>query len=1381
MAQEIHAVVENFDGIELVGWARFAPETRAALHVEVPGLGRHKIERFQPRSDLVATKGCVAGEYHVVLDELFPEILEYSLGDRVEPFRVRLSAGPPDEGRPLYEFEGSWGLVEAAIAARPKSDGRIDTFDDKWISGWALSADQDCLEIEVLADDKVVATGATGLYRGDVARLRPSGAYSGFVMPTPSIICDGFPHTVLIRCSKQAWIFPGFPRQVRLGRVVGTVEKIQQNAIEGWFGFLRRPDLAAKILTIRCNGEPIGSTILRAARPDVVAAGLAAEAFAFRFETRRGLFAEDVITVSDDSSDYVLKTWEKAKPQDLPSAIVGHLDLASDAEIVGWALDRRRPAEAVRVIALSDGVPVAEASTEGFRADVQRSFPQALRPGFVIRTPRSLRDGQPHRVELRVAGSHRTLGGTPCDIRLSKMPAVYRHEPTAALTALEDRARLFVEARSGKQANPRIGGVSHIILNKNGGDVFVRCLESLLKFLDPWRDELIVVDHASTDVSRDALSLLEQSASARVVWKPRNDSFSKSNNDAAAIATRPVLLFLNNDIEFIADISRGVERHLRSPDIGAVGIKLYDIVEPSSDEASGRDLRTLRLQHLGVWFHPGQARDGYNLVGYDITSAAAHREMFGLHEVAVVTGAALGMRAEDFDSIGGFDEKYYYGTEDVDLCLRVRHAGKRVVCDRSLEALHVRGYTRFTRRGGDASTRFAANNKHLWGKLGGSLRRDHLRSVVSRDGVYGPPVFRVGLAVTEAGERAVAGDFFTALELGRSLAAHKGVEYVFLSEKEDWYDCNGLDAVVVMRHDYDLRRVKNQRSGCLFIAWARNHFETWLRQPWLDQFDIFLSSSTLFSGLLLRSHGIRAHSVYIATSFREPPNRNAIIDHDVVFVGSRWGGARELEAALIPERINGTVGIYGAGFGDVPALRPVWRGVVPYADVEGIYHRSQIVVDDANPTTKRWGSPNSRVFDAIAAGAIVLTNSRATSSVLGGTVPVWTDADDLTGKINNLLAADADALAARQASVVKRTHTYAARAQAILDILRDHAESGLRVDILTAVPAHADAELWGDWHFAQALARAFRRKGHAVRVRKLGETLDRATDVVLGLRGLQRFEPVIGAVNILWIISHPDLVAPEELKQWQHVFVASRRLAKRFAPHALSLSVLEQATEFTPSSLWAARRELKGSRRASGVFVGNTRGVTREFVASAAKASLEFEVWGQGWEGTALHDRVAGKSIGNNRLGCLYASAPFVLSDHWSDMAREGIVSNRVFDAIAAGGVVITDQVAGIEALDLPNLFVCRNESEIREAAGAAAALSDEARLKGARSVASKFSFRARADSIEAIAFELLASQGQATATSHSQRKSTVAAARMPSRTKFDFSIHQENAIEARE
>jgi spore maturation protein CgeB len=74
-------------------------------------------------------------------------------------------------------------------------------------------------------------------------------------------------------------------------------------------------------------------------------------------------------------------------------------------------------------------------------------------------------------------------------------------------------------------------------------------------------------------------------------------------------------------------------------------------------------------------------------------------------------------------------------------------------------------------------------------------------------------------------------------------------------------------------------------------------------------------------------------------------------------------------------------------------------------------------------------------------------------------------------------------------------------------------------------------------------------------------------------------------------------------------------------------------------------------------------------------------VYGKSWTPERLDPRyLAGEHIPNAELAGYYAGAAIVLNDHWLDMQREGFMSNRLYDAAAAGGFVISDDIAGLAA-----------------------------------------------------------------------------------------------------
>ena len=97
------------------------------------------------------------------------------------------------------------------------------------------------------------------------------------------------------------------------------------------------------------------------------------------------------------------------------------------------------------------------------------------------------------------------------------------------------------------------------------------------------------------------------------------------------------------------------------------------------------------------------------------------------------------------------------------------------------------------------------------------------------------------------------------------------------------------------------------------------------------------------------------------------------------------------------------------------------------------------------------------------------------------------------------------------------------------------------------------------------------------------------------------------------------------------------------------------------------------------LFVGGAGlngGRARPIVDDAITADLPLRVYGEGWAGLSAW---AGQSLPNDQVPGAYGNARFVLNDHWADMRAEGFLSNRLFDAVAAGARVITDHIEGLD------------------------------------------------------------------------------------------------------
>lgn len=194
----------------------------------------------------------------------------------------------------------------------------------------------------------------------------------------------------------------------------------------------------------------------------------------------------------------------------------------------------------------------------------------------------------------------------------------------------------------------------------NKGELTQQCLTHLAKVTDGYTYEVIVVDNASTDGTKAFLATL--GGDCRVITNEKNFGFAKACNQGAEAARGRYLVFLNNDtIPKSGWLSALVEEVQAHPDVAIVGSKLL-----YPDET---------IQHAGVVFSKNCLTPYHLFRGApgDLHAANARREY------QVVTAACMLIRREEFEAVGGFDEIYQNGFEDVDLCLKVGKRGKQII------------------------------------------------------------------------------------------------------------------------------------------------------------------------------------------------------------------------------------------------------------------------------------------------------------------------------------------------------------------------------------------------------------------------------------------------------------------------------------------------------------------------------------------------------------------------------------------------------------------------------------------------------------------------------------------------------------------------------
>ena len=184
--------------------------------------------------------------------------------------------------------------------------------------------------------------------------------------------------------------------------------------------------------------------------------------------------------------------------------------------------------------------------------------------------------------------------------------------------------------------------------------------------------EVILVDDGSTDGTREWIGTL--GAPFRVILNERNLGFGAATNRGAALARGTYLALLNNDLVLRPGWLKPMLAAARS-----LGRRAGVIGNVQEGTASGE------VDHAGIFV---------NLKGkpeHDRSPPGLLERLFRpVRPAFAVTGACLLLRTEAWRRLGGFDEAYFNGCEDVDLCLRAAEAGLvNAVAVRSRVAHHV--------------------------------------------------------------------------------------------------------------------------------------------------------------------------------------------------------------------------------------------------------------------------------------------------------------------------------------------------------------------------------------------------------------------------------------------------------------------------------------------------------------------------------------------------------------------------------------------------------------------------------------------------------------------------------------------------------------------
>jgi GT2 family glycosyltransferase len=231
--------------------------------------------------------------------------------------------------------------------------------------------------------------------------------------------------------------------------------------------------------------------------------------------------------------------------------------------------------------------------------------------------------------------------------------------------------------------------LSIVIVAYKSRDEIGACLASLPAALDGGAVEIVVVDNSPGDGAGELIR--ERFPAVAYLAPGENLGFGRANNLGFTRTRGEFVLFLNPDtIANTAALAHCVQRLRDDPAIGLISPQLVQ-ADGTMDLACRRSIPTLwdgfcRATGLAAAFPRRALFAGYNLT---------HLPADGTYDVGAINGAFMLGRRATFERVAEngavFDERFFMYGDDLDLCLRVARAGRRIVYDGRVRLTHLKG------------------------------------------------------------------------------------------------------------------------------------------------------------------------------------------------------------------------------------------------------------------------------------------------------------------------------------------------------------------------------------------------------------------------------------------------------------------------------------------------------------------------------------------------------------------------------------------------------------------------------------------------------------------------------------------------------------------
>jgi GT2 family glycosyltransferase len=226
--------------------------------------------------------------------------------------------------------------------------------------------------------------------------------------------------------------------------------------------------------------------------------------------------------------------------------------------------------------------------------------------------------------------------------------------------------------------------VSISIVNYNAKDFLDNCIRSILSSIKKYSYEVIVVDNASTDGSRD---IAKKYTGVIYIQNASNLGFIKANNIGLKNSRGKYVLSLNNDtVVKNGAIEKMIDFMDKTIDAGAVGPKLLN----SDGSIQMQCRRCFPTPSSSLFYFLGLSRLFPKSKAFG-SYLMTYLDDIAVSEVDSLCGAAMMVRREIIDRVGLMDENYFMYGDDIDWCYRIKRAGWKVYYLPEAEMVHYGG------------------------------------------------------------------------------------------------------------------------------------------------------------------------------------------------------------------------------------------------------------------------------------------------------------------------------------------------------------------------------------------------------------------------------------------------------------------------------------------------------------------------------------------------------------------------------------------------------------------------------------------------------------------------------------------------------------------